>query len=106
MIPTVQLEPPTRFVYPQDGKVYFLAVIDWEKQQLILERASRISSHLPVVDEKAVGPLPRLEEAQQFLTTLTDEEGRPRLGRCRLTHEIEETGKFLTAKWYEESWVP
>jgi hypothetical protein len=94
-------EKPTRFFYPPDGKVYFVVSFDTDKRQMVLERIDR-----PQEDS---GQLPRLEEAQQVLVTVLGADGGKEsslLYRGRLTEEIDQNGRFLTAKWYCESWVP
>lgn len=98
MIPLLRTgDDATRFVYPLDGKVYFLVSHDQEKKLLVLERIDR-----PQGDTKL---LPRLEEAQQVYVVIQDEPERM-LVRGRLTEEIDQEGRFVRAKWYPESFVP
>jgi hypothetical protein len=102
VIPTIDTAPGRAmplFLYPPDGRIYSLVSHDPAKEKILLER-------LPKPPDGSVQDWPKLQEAQPiYIVDYTT--GPPwALLRCTLTEEIEENGKFLTAKYYKNAVVP
>jgi len=96
-IPLLRIEPATRFIYPQDGRVYYVKGIDYLKEEFVLERIGKPGN--------AAGTLPKLEEAASIYIMDNDDEKRWTKFRCVLTDEIGQRGKFITAKWVKTATV-